>query len=226
MNPALEQAWQLARQRYADIDVDVEQALTLLDPLPVSMNCWQGDDVAGFEDPSGALTGGVQATGNYPGKATNPEQLRADLEQAFSLIPGPKRLNLHAIYLEAEQPVARNAIEPAHFSRWVAWAREHQLGLDFNPTCFSYPLSADSFTLSHADDNIRQFWIEHCQASRRISAYFSRELGTASVMNIWVPDRLKDLTVGSAAFYLAYATSRGTALCMDAGHFHPTEVIS
>ncbi|AHF75841.1 L-rhamnose isomerase [Sodalis praecaptivus] len=270
MNSSLEQAWQLAKQRYADSDVNVEQALALLDTLPVSMHCWQGDDVAGFENPTGTLTGGIQATGNYPGKATNAQQLRADLEQAFSLIPGPKRLNLHAIYLEAEQPVERNAIEPAHFARWVAWARDQHLGLDFNPTCFSHPLSADGFTLSHADDKIRQFWIEHCQASRRISAYFGRELGTASVMNIWVPDGMKDLTidrlaprerlmaaldtvlaekldprhhidavesklfgigaesytVGSAEFYLAYATSRGTALCMDAGHFHPTEVIS
>lgn len=126
MNPSLEQAWQLARQRYADIDVNVEQALALLDTLPVSMHCWQGDDVAGFEDPSCALTGGIKDTGNYPCKATNAQQLRADLKQAFSLIPGPKRLNLHAIYLEAEQLVERNAIELAHFARWVAWAREHQ----------------------------------------------------------------------------------------------------
>ncbi len=270
MSQSLEQAWQLAKQRYADSDVSVDGALELLDTLPVSMHCWQGDDVAGFENPGGALTGGIQATGSYPGKATNPGQLRADLEQAFALIPGPKRLNLHAIYLEAEGKVDRNEIEPRHFSQWVSWARQHQLGLDFNPTCFSHPLSADGFTLSHADDNIRQFWIEHCQASRRISAYFGKELGTPSVMNIWVPDGMKDLTVdrlaprqrllaaldtvisekldskhhidavesklfgigaesytvGSSEFYLGYATSRGTALCLDAGHFHPTEVIS
>ncbi|TCV96916.1 L-rhamnose isomerase [Biostraticola tofi] len=270
MSQSLEQAWQLAKQRYADIDVSVDGALELLDTLPVSMHCWQGDDVAGFENPGGSLTGGIQATGSYPGKATNPGQLRADLEQAFALIPGPKRLNLHAIYLEAEGKVDRNEIEPKHFSQWVSWARQHQLGLDFNPTCFSHPLSADGFTLSHADDNIRQFWIEHCQASRHISAYFGKELGTPSVMNIWVPDGMKDLTVdrlaprqrllaaldtvisekldskhhidavesklfgigaesytvGSSEFYLGYATSRGTALCLDAGHFHPTEVIS
>ncbi|NDL64213.1 L-rhamnose isomerase [Acerihabitans arboris] len=270
MSQSIEQAWLLAKQRFADINVNVEGALELLDTLPVSMHCWQGDDVAGFENTGGSLTGGIQATGNYPGKAHNAQELRADLEQAFSLIPGPKRLNLHAIYLEADGKVERNEIEPQHFARWVSWAREQRLGLDFNPTCFSHPLSADGFTLSHADDGIRQFWIEHCQASRRVSAYFGRELGTPSVMNIWIPDGMKDLTidrlaprqrllealdavmaekldrnhhidavesklfgigaesytVGSSEFYLGYATSRGTALCLDAGHFHPTEVIS
>lgn len=270
MTHSLEQAWQLAKQRYADIDVDVDAALKQLDTLPVSMHCWQGDDVAGFENPTGSLTGGIQATGNYPGKARNARELRADLEQAFSLIPGPKRLNLHAIYLEAEGKVERNEIEPHHFAQWVSWAKTHQLGLDFNPTCFSHPLSADGFTLAHADEGIRQFWIEHCQASRRISAWFGQQLGTPSVMNIWVPDGMKDVTidrlaprqrlmaaldeviaekldanhhidavesklfgigaesytVGSGEFCLGYATSRGTALCLDAGHFHPTEVIS
>lgn len=270
MSQSIEQAWNLAKQRFADINVNVEGALELLDTLPVSMHCWQGDDVAGFENTGGALTGGIQATGNYPGKAHNARELRADLEQAFSLIPGPKRLNLHAIYLEADGKVERNEIEPKHFSNWVGWAREQRLGLDFNPTCFSHPLSADGFTLSHADDGIRRFWIEHCQASRRVSAYFGRELGTPSVMNIWIPDGMKDLTidrlaprqrllealdavmaekldrnhhidavesklfgigaesytVGSSEFYLGYATSRGIALCLDAGHFHPTEMIS
>ncbi|RNM25515.1 L-rhamnose isomerase [Dickeya undicola] len=270
MNTAIETAWRLARERYARLNIDVDAALRQLDQIPVSIHCWQGDDVAGFEHDSGALTGGIQATGNYPGKARNATELRADLEQAFRQIPGPKRLNLHAIYLESDTPVARNAIEPHHFSHWVAWAKEHQLGLDFNPTCFSHPLSSDGFTLSHPDENVRRFWIEHCQASRRISAWFGQELGTASVMNIWVPDGMKDLTidrlafrqrllasldeviaekldpahhidavesklfglgaesftVGSSEFYLGYATSRQTALCLDAGHFHPTEVIS
>ncbi|TKI06099.1 L-rhamnose isomerase [Martelella alba] len=270
MNDSSEQAWQLAKQRFADVNVDADAALQRLDTLPISMHCWQGDDVAGFENTGGSLTGGIQATGNYPGKARNAAELRADLEQAFKLIPGPKRLNLHAIYLEADGPVERNAIEPKHFSGWVQWARQHRLGLDFNPTCFSHPLSADGFTLSHADEGIRRFWIEHCQASRRISAYFGRELGTASVMNIWVPDGMKDLTVdrlaprrrlmealdsviaekldsqyhidavesklfgigaesytvGSSEFFMGYAASRQTALCLDAGHFHPTEVIS
>ncbi|GLW39751.1 L-rhamnose isomerase [Pectobacterium actinidiae] len=270
MSTPIEAAWQLAKTRYASLNIDVEAALEQLDQIPVSMHCWQGDDVAGFENTGGPLTGGIQATGNYPGKASTPDELRADLEQAFALIPGPKRLNLHAIYLESAQPVARNEIAPEHFSSWVAWAKRHQLGLDFNPTCFSHPLSADGFTLSHPDEKVRRFWIEHCQASRRISAYFGRELGTPSVMNIWVPDGMKDLTidrlafrqrllssldeiiaepldqahhidavesklfgigaesftVGSSEFYLGYATSRGTALCLDAGHFHPTEVIS
>ncbi|MDU5779346.1 MAG: L-rhamnose isomerase [Pantoea sp.] len=270
MTKLIEQAFELARQRYADIGVDVDRAMARLDSVPVSMHCWQGDDVRGFENPQGALTGGIQATGNYPGKARNAAELRADLEKAMSLIPGPKRLNLHAIYLESESPVDRDAIEPKHFANWVEWARQQKLGLDFNPSCFSHPLSADGFTLSHADKAIRQFWIDHCKASRRVSAYFGEQLGTPSVMNIWVPDGMKDLTVdrlaprqrllsaldeviaeklspqhhidavesklfgigaesytvGSNEFFMGYATSRQTALTLDAGHFHPTEVIS
>ncbi|CAK6492978.1 L-rhamnose isomerase [Pantoea sp. Nvir] len=270
MTKLIEQAFELAKQRYADIGVDVDEAMARLDSVPVSMHCWQGDDVRGFENPQGALTGGIQATGNYPGKARSADELRADLEKAMSLIPGPKRLNLHAIYLESESPVDRDAIEPKHFANWVAWAKQQKLGLDFNPSCFSHPLSADGFTLSHADKAIRQFWIDHCKASRRISAYFGEQLGTPSVMNIWVPDGMKDLTVdrlaprqrllsaldeviaeklspqhhidavesklfgigaesytvGSSEFFMGYATSRQTALTLDAGHFHPTEVIS
>ncbi|WP_313382606.1 L-rhamnose isomerase [Pantoea sp.] len=270
MTKLIEQAFELAKQRYADIGVDVDEAMARLDSVPVSMHCWQGDDVRGFENPQGALTGGIQATGNYPGKARSADELRADLEKAMSLIPGPKRLNLHAIYLESESPVDRDAIEPKHFANWVAWAKQQKLGLDFNPSCFSHPLSADGFTLSHADKAIRHFWIDHCKASRRISAYFGEQLGTPSVMNIWVPDGMKDLTVdrlaprqrllsaldeviaeklspqhhidavesklfgigaesytvGSSEFFMGYATSRQTALTLDAGHFHPTEVIS
>lgn len=270
MTTQLEQAWELAKLRFAAVGIDVEAALRQLDRLPISMHCWQGDDVAGFENPEGSLTGGIQATGNYPGKARNATELRADLEQALSLIPGPKRLNLHAIYLESDTPVARDQIKPEHFKNWVEWAKANQLGLDFNPSCFSHPLSADGFTLAHADDTIRQFWIDHCKASRRVSAYFGEQLGTPSVMNIWIPDGMKDITVdrlaprqrlldaldevisekldpahhidavesklfgigaesytvGSNEFYMGYATSRQTALCLDAGHFHPTEVIS
>ncbi len=195
MTTQLEQAREIAKQRYAAVGVDVEEALRQLDRLPVSMHCWQGDDVAGFENPAGSLTGGIRATGNYPGKARNAEELRADLEQALSLIPGPKRLNLHAIYTESDAPVARNEIKPEHFKNWVTWAKANKLGLDFNPSCFSHPLSADGFTLSHANDEIRQFWIGHCKASRRVSAYFGEQLGTPSVMNIWVPDGMKDITV-------------------------------
>ncbi|TBM16889.1 L-rhamnose isomerase [Hafnia alvei] len=270
MTTSIDQAWELAKQRFSAVGVDVENALKTMEKLPVSMHCWQGDDVAGFENPEGSLTGGIQATGNYPGKARNAAELRADLEMALTLIPGPKRLNLHAIYLESDTPVARNKIEPRHFSNWVEWAKKHHLGLDFNPSCFSHPLSADGFTLSSANPETRQFWIEHCQASRRISAYFGEQLGTPSVMNIWIPDGMKDTpidrlaprqrlasaldeviaeklnpahhidavesklfgigaesyTVGSNEFYLGYAASRQTALCLDAGHFHPTEVIS
>lgn len=270
MTTLIDQAWELAKQRFSAVGVDVENTLKTMEQLPVSMHCWQGDDVAGFENPEGSLTGGIQATGNYPGKARNAAELRSDLEMALSLIPGPKRLNLHAIYLESDTPVARNKIEPHHFAHWVEWAKKHHLGLDFNPSCFSHPLSADGFTLSSADPETRQFWIEHCQASRRISAYFGEQLGTPSVMNIWIPDGMKDTpidrlaprqrlasaldeviseklnpahhidavesklfgigaesyTVGSNEFYLGYAASRQTALCLDAGHFHPTEVIS
>lgn len=270
MTTAINQAWELAKARYAEQGIDVEQAISMMEKLPISMHCWQGDDVAGFEQSTTGLTGGIQTTGNYPGKATTPGQLRQDLELAFSLIPGPKRLNLHAIYLEADRPVDRNEIEPKHFSGWVDWAKKQQIGLDFNPTFFSHPLSADGFTLSNASDEIREFWIEHGKASRKISAYFGEALGTASVMNIWVPDGMKDVTVdklgprqrllgalddiiaekidekfhidavesklfgigaesytpGSNEFYLGYAATRGTALCLDAGHFHPTEVIS
>ena len=147
MKSSIDQAWELAKQRFAAVGVDVEAAISAMETLPVSMHCWQGDDVAGFENPEGSLTGGIQATGNYPGKARNAKELRADLEQALALIPGPKRLNLHAIYLESDTPVARNKIEPRHFKNWVEWAKQHQLGLDFNPSCFSHPLSADGFTL-------------------------------------------------------------------------------
>lgn len=270
MTSSIDNAWALAKERFAQLGIDAEAAIKQLDSLPISIHCWQGDDVAGFESSQGGLTGGIQATGNYPGKARNAQQLRDDLELAISLIPGPNRLNLHAIYLESDQPVARNEIEPKHFTGWVEWAKKNHLGLDFNPSCFSHPLSADGFTLSHTNPEIRRFWIEHCQASRRVSASFGRALGTPSVMNIWIPDGMKDITVdrlaprqrlmsaldeviaekfsanehidavesklfgigsesytvGSNEFYLGYAASRGTALCLDAGHFHPTEVIS
>ncbi|WP_158781501.1 L-rhamnose isomerase [Pantoea sp. BAV 3049] len=270
MTRAIDQAFELAKQRFAEIGIDVNAAMAQLDKMPISMHCWQGDDVRGFENPQGALTGGIQATGNYPGKARNAVELRADLDKAMSLIPGPKRLNLHAIYLESDTPVERTDIQPKHFAHWVEWAKANKLGLDFNPSCFSHPMSESGFTLSSANKEVRQFWIEHCKASRRISASFGEQLGTPSVMNIWVPDGMKDLTVdrfaprqrlmtaldevisekfspslhidavesklfgigaesytvGSNEFCLGYASSRQTALTLDAGHFHPTEVIS
>lgn len=270
MRDEIESAFQLAKTRYANIGVDVDQALNVLADIPVSMHCWQGDDVIGFEQQAGPLSGGIQATGNYPGKARDAKELRQDLEFAMQLIPGAKRLNLHAIYLECDHPVERDQLQPEYFAGWVNWAKTQKIGLDFNPTCFSHPLSDDGFTLAHQDDKVRQFWIDHCKACRDISAYFGQSLGTASVMNIWIPDGMKDIpvdrlgprqrliealdeiideklnpqyhidavesklfgvglesyTVGSNEFYLGYAASRQIALCLDAGHFHPTEVIS
>ncbi len=263
-------AYEQAKKTFEKYGVNTDQALELLNQTPISMHCWQGDDVRGFESPETALSGGIQATGNHPGAAKTPDQLRADMEKAFSLIPGKKRVNLHAIYIDADEFIERDQIKPEHFERWVQWAKKQGLGLDFNPTLFSHPKADDGLTLSHPNEEIRQFWIEHVKASRKISEYFGRELGTASFMNIWIPDGMKDqpvdrlsprarladsldkalaekidptfhkdavesklfgigaeaYTVGSNEFYLAYAATRGTALCLDAGHFHPTEVIS
>ena len=185
-------AYELAKERYAALGVDADQAIARLERVSVSLHCWQGDDVGGFEDPGGALTGGIAATGNYPGKARTADELRKDLDVVYSLLPGSHRLNLHAIYLEADEKVERNAIEPRHFSAWKDWAKENGHGVDFNPTCFSHPKSAEGFTLAHRDAGIRQFWIEHCIASRRIGKYFGRELGSPAVTNIWIPDGYKD----------------------------------
>ncbi|MCB0181823.1 MAG: L-rhamnose isomerase [Anaerolineae bacterium] len=264
------EAYTLARDRYAGFGVDTDQAVAVLAQIPISLHCWQGDDVGGFEDPEAGLSGGIMATGNYPGKARTAAELRQDLDKAYSLIPGRHRLNLHAIYLEADRKIPRNEIRPEHFAGWVAWAKENNHGIDFNPTCFSHPLAADGFTLSHQDEGIRQFWIEHCMASRRIGAYFGRELGTPCVTNVWIPDGMKDTpvdrlaprqrlrealdavfaetldpahnldavecklfglgsesyVVGSHEFYMGYAIANQKLLCLDAGHFHPTEVIS
>lgn len=263
-------AYEHAKNVFAKHGVDTDKALARLKEIPISMHCWQGDDVKGFESPDVALSGGIQTTGNYPGAAKTPVELRADMEKAFSLIPGKKRVNLHAIYLDADEKVERDEIKPEHFDRWVEWAKAQQLGLDFNPTFFSHPKADDGLTLSHPDEEVRAFWVEHLKASRKISEYFGRQLGTPSYMNIWIPDGMKDqpvdrlaprqrlvdsldkglaekidtayhidavesklfgigaeaYTVGSNEFYLAYATSRGTGLCLDAGHFHPTEMIS
>lgn len=265
----LEKSYEIAKQRYAEIGVDTEKAMALMEKLPISIHCWQGDDVGGFEKQDGNLTGGIQATGNYPGKARNAQELRADLDMAFSLIPGAKRLNLHASYLESDTKVERDQIKPEHFQNWVNWAKQHKIGLDFNPTYFSHPLSEEG-TLTHPNKEIRDFWIAHGKAARQISKYFGEQLGTPSIMNIWIPDGMKDVPVdrfgprerlvdsldqiisekidpkfhidavesklfgigvesynaGSNEFYVGYATSRQIALCLDAGHFHPTEVIS
>ncbi len=266
----IQRAYALAQERYAELGVDTDAALAQLEQVAISLHCWQGDDVGGFEDPDRPVSGGIMATGNYPGKARTADELRQDLDTAYSLIPGTHRLNLHAIYLETDRAVPRNEIEPGHFSAWVDWAKANHHGLDFNPTCFSHPLADDGFTLAHPDPGIRQFWIEHCQASREIGAYFGRELGTPAVTNIWVPDGYKDTpadrlaprlrlrdsldqilakpldprhnldaveaklfgigsesyVVGSHEFYLGYAAANQTLLCLDAGHFHPTETIA
>lgn len=264
-------AYALARERYAALGVNTEQAMHALSGAAISMHCWQGDDVGGFENTGEALSGGIAATGNYPGKARTADELRADLDMAYSLIPGRHRLNLHAIYAETNgQRVNRDALEPAHFSRWIDWARANGHGLDFNPTLFSHPMAASGFTLSSYDPAVRKFWIDHCIACRRIGAAFGEALGTPCITNIWIPDGFKDspvdryaprvllmgaldqilemdidpkynldavegklfglgaesYTVGSHEFYMGYAISRRILLCLDAGHFHPTETIS
>jgi L-rhamnose isomerase len=265
----VEEAYSFARERYAEHGIDTEQVLSKLDTVPISIQCWQGDDVLGFESADASLTGGIQTTGNYPGRARNVSELRSDIEVAISLIPGASRVNLHAIYLETDKPVERDKIEPHHFQGWIDWAKQRSLGLDFNPTCFSHPKSAQGLTLSHPDSEIRKFWIDHCIASRRVSEYIGEQLENPAVMDIWVPDGYKDTpaerleprkrlissldaimsavdgkhhkvavegklfgigaescTVGSNEFYMAYAATRKTLLCLDAGHFHPTENVA
>jgi len=267
----LQEAYALAREHYAALGVDAEAALTALAGVPLSLHCWQGDDVLGLENTGQALSGGIAATGNYPGRARTGDELRADLDLAFRLIPGRHRLNLHAMYAESgARRVERNALLPEHFAGWLDWARANGHGLDFNPTLFSHPLAASGFTLASADAGIRQFWIEHCIASRQIGAHFGRALGTPAITNIWIPDGYKDTpvdrqaprarllaaldavlaekldpahnrdavepklfglgsesyVVGSHEFYMGYAVSRQVLLCLDAGHFHPTESIA
>ena len=192
-NRHLEHSFQLAKERYAQLGADVDRALKILATIPVSLHCWQGDDVGGFENFGGTLGGGLVATGNYPGKARMPDELRADLEKTYSLIPGKHRLNLHAFYGEfGGKKVDRDAIAPEHFKNWIAWAKRNGLGLDFNPTCFSHPKAADGFTLSHPNKGIRQFWIEHCIRSREIGAVMGGDLGKTCITNLWIPDGMKD----------------------------------
>jgi len=187
-----EAAYLLARQQYADLGVDTDAAMKRLSTVSVSLHCWQGDDVRGFEEPDGALGGGLAATGNYPGKARTPDELRRDAAKALSLIPGRHRFNLHAFYGEfGAQRVDRDAIGPEHFSGWIQWAASLGIGLDFNPTLFSHPLAAD-FTLSHPDKAVRSFWIRHAAACRGIGAAMGKSLGTPCVTNVWIPDGMKD----------------------------------
>jgi len=183
--------YESAKEIYAALGLDTEAAIEKLLALPVSVHCWQGDDVLGFED-SGPLSGGIAATGNYPGRARSAAELMADLDLALSISPGRHKLNLHAIYAVTEQPVPRDQLKPEHFQAWLDYAKARNLGVDVNPTLFSHPLAADGMTLSHPDEKVRRFWIDHCKAMRAIGAWFARELGQVCVNNIWIPDGLKD----------------------------------
>lgn len=192
----IESAYALARERYAALGVDTDAALATLGQVAISLHCWQGDDVGGFENPGGELGGGLATTGNYPGKARNADELRQDLDQVYRLLPGHHRLNLHAIYAETgSRRVERTDLQPEHFARWLDWAKANGHGLDFNPTCFSHPLAASGFTLASYDPAVRRFWIEHCIACRKIGEHFGRALGTPCVTNVWIPDGLKDTPV-------------------------------
>ncbi|WP_026571229.1 L-rhamnose isomerase [Sediminibacillus terrae] len=190
----IKEQYEMAKEAYERWGIDVEGALDKLQKIPISIHCWQGDDVSGFEVNKQELSGGIDVTGNYPGKAKTPEQLRGDLEKALSLIPGKHRVNLHMIYAETNgEVVERDQLEPKHFENWVNWAKENGLGLDFNPTLFSHPKAADGLTLAHPDKEIRDYWIRHCIASRKIAEYFGKELGTPALTNIWIPDGYKDI---------------------------------
>ena len=192
----IQKAFDLAVAEYATVGVDVNKALEQLDKLPISLHCWQADDVTGFEHADGALTGGIQATGNYPGKARTIAELRADIDKAMELIPGNHRVNIHAFYGDfGGEAVDRNQIEPKHFQSWIDWAKEKGYKLDFNATCFSHPKSSDGLTLSHPDPEIRNFWIDHVIRCRKIAEEMGRQLGSKCMHNIWIPDGSKDVTV-------------------------------
>jgi L-rhamnose isomerase len=186
--------YETAKKKYEKWGVDVDRALERLENVSISIHCWQGDDIEGFEVTRRELSGGISVTGNYPGKARTPEELRNDLEKALSLIPGKHRVNLHAIYAETGgEAIDRDQLEPRHFENWVRWAKKLGIGLDFNPTLFSHEKAEDGLTLAHPDKEIREFWIRHCIACRRIGEYFGRELGTPALTNIWIPDGYKDI---------------------------------
>ena len=185
--------YESAREIYARYGIDTEKAMTWKN-VPISVHCWQGDDVVGF-DSKQALSGGIQTTGNYPGKASTPEELMADLDKVFELTPGKKKLNIHACYaiFEEGEFADRDAIQPKHFDRWLKFAKERNMGIDFNPTFFSHPKVKDGLTLSSPDEEIRKFWVEHGKRCIEISQYFAEQTGEPCVMNIWIPDGYKDL---------------------------------
>ncbi len=185
--------YEFAKELYAQTGVDTDAAIEALSKVKISIHCWQGDDVGGFES-KGELSGGIAATGNYPGKARNAEELMADLDMALSLIPGKHKINVHAIYaITGGEKVSRDKLKPKHFAKWVEFAKARGLGLDINPTLFSHPLAADGLTLSHPDPNIRKFWIDHCKAMRKVGEYFGKELGIPCMNNVWIPDGYKDI---------------------------------
>ena len=271
MNEKIEKAYQMAKEEYASLGVDTDKVLDKMDEVVISLHCWQTDDVGGFETPDAALSGGgIQATGNYPGKARSLAEMRADLEKVLSLLPGKHRLNLHAIYGDfGDELVDRDQIEVKHFQSWIDWCKKHGLGMDFNATCFSHPRAADGFTLSSKNEENRRFWVEHVKRCRAISAEIGKQLGTPCVHNTWIPDGSKDvpvdrngyrsllkksldeamaidypkeqmkdavesklfgigaesMTVGSHDFYLGYAIKNNKLICLDMGHFHPTEQV-
>jgi L-rhamnose isomerase len=267
---AVENAYEAAKEKYLQLGVSTEQAIAELRTIALSIHCWQGDDVQGFDGTASPVSAGIQATGAYPGKARTAGELRADLAKALSLIPGRHRVNLHAMYAETDGKVQRNELTVEHFSRWVDWAAANGLGMDFNGTFFAHPKAQSGFTLASADEGIRKFWVEHGIACRRIGEQMGRRLDTACVTNIWIPDGYKDIpadrkgprerlkrsldeifaeklsrqylldsvegklfgigsesyVAGSHEFYLAYAVKHSILLCLDMGHFHPTEVVS
>ena len=257
--------YESAKEHFATWDIDTEQALQRLSDISISVHCWQGDDVVGFENQTGLSGGGIQATGNHPGRARNPEELRNDLEFSFSKIPGKHRLNLHAMYMDTNETPDRDEIEYKHFETWVDWAKQININLDFNPTFFAHNKADDNLTLAHPNASIRDFWIEHGKRTREIASKIGAKMGSACINNIWVPDGYKDIpidrmaarsrleksldailekpkqhlkdavesklfgigveacTVGSHEFYMGYAIRNKTLLCIDMGHFHPTE---
>lgn len=190
----VKERYESAKAMYAKIGVDTDAALERLKGIPISMHCWQGDDVIGF-DHDGPLTGGIQTTGNYPGRARNPEELMADIEKALSLIPGKHKVNLHACYaiFEDGERADRDKIEPKHFAKWVEFGKKNGVAFDFNPTCFSHPMAEDSLTLSSPNETVRKFWVDHCIACIKISEYLAAEQGCPCAMNIWIPDGMKDV---------------------------------
>ncbi len=267
----IEKAYDLAKVQYSEYGVNTDEAINVLKNVQISLHCWQTDDVGGFEKSDSSLSGGgIQVTGNYPGKAKSIVQMKQDIEKVLTLLPGKKRLNLHAMYGDFGGVfVDRDKIEPKHFQSWIDWAKKMGIGLDFNCTCFSHPKAADGFTLSSKNEDNRKFWIEHVKKCRQIGAEMGKQLGIPVVHNLWIPDGSKDnpvdryshrallkdsldqifkikyskeflkdavesklfgigaeaMTVGSHDFYLSYAAKNDLMICLDSGHFHPTEQV-